>query len=108
MSQAPATPSAASVYHAYSGNTFLFGGNAPYVEEMYENYLANPASIPEAGVSTLMHCSMCPPLTAPMPKMCRICLSLTLLLTALRQVAPKWLWPVQTLKWAASAQPLSN
>ncbi|HRH05885.1 MAG TPA: 2-oxoglutarate dehydrogenase E1 component, partial [Burkholderiaceae bacterium] len=48
MSQAPATPSAASVYHAYSGNTFLFGGNAPYVEEMYENYLANPASIPES------------------------------------------------------------
>ena len=48
MSQAPTTPSAASVYHAYSGNTFLFGGNAPYVEEMYENYLANPASIPES------------------------------------------------------------
>jgi len=48
MSQVPLTPSAASVYHAYLGNTFLFGGNAPYVEEMYENYLTNPASIPES------------------------------------------------------------
>ena len=34
-----------SVYAAYSGNTYLFGGNAPYVEEMYENYLANPGSV---------------------------------------------------------------
>ena len=38
---------AASVYQAYQGNTFLFGGNAPYVEEMYENYLANPGSVPD-------------------------------------------------------------
>ncbi len=38
----------ASVFNAYSGNTFLFGGNAPYVEEMYENYLANPASVDES------------------------------------------------------------
>ncbi len=37
----------ASVYQAYSGNTYLFGGNAPYVEEMYENYLANPGSVPD-------------------------------------------------------------
>jgi 2-oxoglutarate dehydrogenase E1 component len=37
----------ASVYQTYSGNTYLFGGNAPYVEEMYENYLANPGSVPD-------------------------------------------------------------
>jgi len=37
-----------SVYKAYSGNTYLFGGNAPYVEEMYENYLANPGSVPDS------------------------------------------------------------
>ena len=37
-----------SVYQAYSGNTYLFGGNAPYVEEMYENYLANPGSVPDS------------------------------------------------------------
>ena len=39
--------SSASVYHAYRNNTYLFGGNAPYVEEMYENYLSNPGSVPD-------------------------------------------------------------
>jgi 2-oxoglutarate dehydrogenase E1 component len=38
---------AQSVYAAYRGNTYLFGGNAPYVEEMYENYLSNPGSVPD-------------------------------------------------------------
>ncbi|NTU53403.1 MAG: 2-oxoglutarate dehydrogenase E1 component [Chlorobiaceae bacterium] len=28
-------------------NSYLFGGNAPYIEELYEAYLDNPASIPE-------------------------------------------------------------
>ncbi len=37
-----------TVYQAYQGNTYLFGGNAPYVEEMYENYLANPGSVPDS------------------------------------------------------------
>ena len=37
-----------SVYQAYQANTHLFGGNAPYVEEMYENYLANPGSVPDS------------------------------------------------------------
>ncbi|MHB1123772.1 MAG: 2-oxoglutarate dehydrogenase E1 component [Ramlibacter sp.] len=36
-----------SVYTAYQGNSHLFGGNAPYVEEMYESYLANPGSVPD-------------------------------------------------------------
>ena len=36
-----------SVYTAYAANTHLFGGNGPYVEEMYENYLANPGSVPD-------------------------------------------------------------
>ncbi len=48
MSQIPTTQPTGSVYQAYSGNTFLFGGNAPYVEEMYENYLANPGSVPDS------------------------------------------------------------
>ena len=30
----------------YSSNSYLFGGNAPYVEELYEAYLDNPASVP--------------------------------------------------------------
>ena len=36
-----------SVYTAYQGNSYLFGGNAPYVEELYEAYLDNPGSVPE-------------------------------------------------------------
>jgi 2-oxoglutarate dehydrogenase E1 component len=36
---------ASTVYQTYQNNTYLFGGNAPYVEEMYENYLANPGSV---------------------------------------------------------------
>ena len=39
--------SPSTVYTAYQGNSYLFGGNAPYVEEMYENYLANPGSVPD-------------------------------------------------------------
>lgn len=34
-----------NVYSAFKGNSYLFGGNAPYVEEMYENYLSNPGSV---------------------------------------------------------------
>ena len=37
-----------SVYVAYNSNSYLFGGNAPYVEEMYENYLADPTSVPDS------------------------------------------------------------
>ena len=40
--------SVSSVYQAYQNNTYLFGGNAPYVEEMYENYLSNPGSVPDS------------------------------------------------------------
>jgi 2-oxoglutarate dehydrogenase E1 component len=31
----------------YQSNSYLFGGNAPYVEELYEAYLDNPGSVPE-------------------------------------------------------------
>jgi 2-oxoglutarate dehydrogenase E1 component len=31
----------------YLENSYLFGGNAPFVEEQYEKYLADPASVPE-------------------------------------------------------------
>ncbi len=30
---------------AFRANSYLFGGNAPYVEELYENYLNNPGSV---------------------------------------------------------------
>src|SRR6478609_2980351 len=29
-------------------NSYLFGGNAPYVEELYEAYLDNPGSVPDS------------------------------------------------------------
>jgi 2-oxoglutarate dehydrogenase E1 component len=32
---------------AFEANSYLFGGNAPYVEELYENYLNNPGSVPD-------------------------------------------------------------
>ena len=32
---------------AFQSNSYLFGGNAPYVEELYEQYLDNPGSVPE-------------------------------------------------------------
>jgi 2-oxoglutarate dehydrogenase E1 component len=31
----------------YRSNSYLFGGNAPYVEELYEAYLDNPGAVPE-------------------------------------------------------------
>ena len=31
----------------FSDNSYLFGGNAPYVEELYESYLDNPGSVPD-------------------------------------------------------------
>jgi 2-oxoglutarate dehydrogenase E1 component len=48
MSQVPPVPASGSPYTAYQGTTYLFGGNAPYVEEMYENYLGNPGSVPDS------------------------------------------------------------
>tara|TARA_R110001599_G_scaffold64023_3_gene178456 strand:- start:24143 stop:27001 length:2859 start_codon:yes stop_codon:yes gene_type:complete len=30
-----------------ASNSYLFGGNAPYVEELYEAYLDNPGSVPD-------------------------------------------------------------
>ena len=32
---------------SYQGTSYLFGGNAPYVEELYESYLNDPTSVPE-------------------------------------------------------------
>lgn len=31
----------------YEENTYLFAGNAPYIEELYEAYLDNPGSVPK-------------------------------------------------------------
>ena len=31
----------------FQNNSYLFGGNAPYIEDLYESYLDNPGSVPE-------------------------------------------------------------
>jgi 2-oxoglutarate dehydrogenase E1 component len=31
----------------FRANSYLFGGNAPFIEELYEKYLVNPQSVPE-------------------------------------------------------------
>ena len=35
------------VMKEFLGNSYLFGGNAPFVEELYEAYLADPQSVPQ-------------------------------------------------------------
>ncbi|MDP3138979.1 MAG: thiamine pyrophosphate-dependent enzyme, partial [Burkholderiaceae bacterium] len=47
MSESKSSSPVSGVYSAYLGNTYLFGGNAPYVEVLYENYLSNPGSVPD-------------------------------------------------------------
>jgi len=32
----------------FLNNSYLFGGNAPFIEDLYEKYLVNPQSVPEA------------------------------------------------------------
>ena len=31
----------------FLNNSYLFGGNAPFIEELYEAYLADPGAVPE-------------------------------------------------------------
>src|ERR687884_508878 len=36
-----------SAMKQFLDNSYLFGGNAPFIEELYEKYLANPQAVPE-------------------------------------------------------------
>ena len=36
-----------SLYQNYGSASYLYGGNAPYIEEMYESYLLDPTSVPD-------------------------------------------------------------
>jgi len=36
-----------SLMREFMSNSYLFGGNAPFVEDLYEQYLANPGAVPE-------------------------------------------------------------
>jgi 2-oxoglutarate dehydrogenase E1 component len=35
-------------YEQYNSNSYLSGGNAPYIEELYESYLNNPGSVTDS------------------------------------------------------------
>ena len=36
----------ASMMRQFLDTSYLFGGNAPFIEDLYEKYLANPQSVP--------------------------------------------------------------
>src|SRR6185369_16303769 len=36
-----------SAMKQFLDNSYLFGGNAPFIEDLYESYLVNPGSVPE-------------------------------------------------------------
>ncbi|MDB5773930.1 MAG: sucA [Herbaspirillum sp.] len=36
------------LYEQYNSSSYLFGGNAPYIEELYEAYLNNPGSVSDS------------------------------------------------------------
>src|SRR6185437_13833291 len=38
-------PSMASLMEQFAASSHLFGANAPFVEELYERYLADPSSV---------------------------------------------------------------
>ena len=48
-----------SVMQQFMSNSYLFGGNAPFVEELYEHYLANPGAVPEQWREYFDACSWC-------------------------------------------------
>jgi 2-oxoglutarate dehydrogenase E1 component len=37
-----------SVLRQFQDSSYLFGGNAPFIEDLYERYLVNPTAVPEA------------------------------------------------------------
>ena len=92
-----------SVYIAFNGNSYLFGGNAPYVEEMYENYLNNPSGVfPTNGAVILTRYKMSPPLMVQTTATCPTCpLSMRLQRWRSREQRRSFK-AIRTLKWVES------
>jgi hypothetical protein len=98
-----------SVYQAYQGNTYLFGGNAPYVEEMYENYLANPGSVPDNWRSYFDALQHVPAADGSKPRTWRTCPVINAFAERAKQGTTKVVGPVApTPNSAASAPPSSS
>jgi len=93
-----------SIYNAYQANTYLFGGNAPYVEEMYENYLANPGSVPDTWRDYFDALQHVPAVDGSNAKDVPHQPVINALPNVPNAAAPKWWWPMSMLRWAASAR----
>jgi len=48
-----------SAMKEFLSNSYLFGANAPFIEELYEAYLDNPQSVPSSGASISTSCRRC-------------------------------------------------
>lgn len=93
-----------TVYKAYQGNTYLFGGNAPYVEEMYESYLENPGSVPDSWREYFDALQHVPAVDGSNAKDIPTCPSSMRLPSVPSKATPPSWWPMAlTRKWAASA-----
>ena len=93
-----------TVYQAYQGNTYLFGGNAPYVEEMYENYLTNPGSVPDSWRGYFDALPHGPAGDGSGGNTCPTCRGPTLCPSVPSKAIRALSWPlVPTLIWGASA-----
>jgi 2-oxoglutarate dehydrogenase E1 component len=97
-----------TVYQAYQANTYLFGGNAPYVEEMYENYLANPGSVPDTWREYFDALQHVPAVDGSNSRDVAHQPVIDAFASAPRQAVPRSLSPVLTPKWVASGLPRSN
>lgn len=97
-----------SVYQAYQGNTYLFGGNAPYVEEMYENYLANPGSVPDNWREYFDALQHVPAVDGSNAKDVPHLPVVNAFAERAKAGGAKWWSPALMPKWAASAQPFNS
>jgi len=85
-------------------NSYLFGSNAPYVEELYEAYLDNPGSIAEQWRTYFDHSSISLPPTAMRPRATRPMRRLSSPLPSAPRLMPSW--PRSTKRLAIAGKQL--
>jgi 2-oxoglutarate dehydrogenase E1 component len=88
----------------YFSNSYLFGGNAPYVEELYEAYLLNPGSVPENWRSYFDAMQHVPAVDGFRPPRCAACERGCLRLPSAPNAARFVPSPLQVMpRWGANA-----
>ena len=97
-----------NVYGAFKGNSYLFGGNAPYVEEMYENYLANPGSVPDTWRSYFDALQHVPAVDGTDARDVPHMPVINAFAERAKKAPRKSFWPIQIPKWGANASPRSS